>query len=173
METVLIAYTIYASALLICSTSPGNYDVRSACTHPSSKSAIDYVSIPSFLLREWIERSKNLVVFDLHADSERNAGQESFPEMLMTSMNDLRNLLKWLPPKSAVVFSCGDDIERFDAQIEDTLLQIGIEAVYFLGKNATSSDHCWEERSLSQRWATNDKRKKADAEEVSLRGDKP
>jgi hypothetical protein len=69
METVLIVYTTYASALLIWSTSRGNYDVRSACTHPSSKGAIDYVSIPSFLLRECIERSKNLVVFDLHADS--------------------------------------------------------------------------------------------------------
>jgi len=92
---------------------------------------------PQFLAPEWIERSKNLVVFDLHADSERNAGQESFPEMLMTSMNDLRNLLKWLPPESTVVFSCGDDIERFDAQIEGTLLQLGIEAVYLLDKNAT------------------------------------
>ncbi|MGB7602692.1 MAG: hypothetical protein WBM24_20485 [Candidatus Sulfotelmatobacter sp.] len=137
METVLMVYTIYASAVLIWSTSHGNNGVRAACTHPSSKSEIDYVSIPSFLLRDWIERSANLVVFDLHVDNGRNAGQESFPEMLSTSVSDLHNLLKWLPPESTVVFSCGDNIERFDAQIEEALLHLGIEAVYFLDKDAT------------------------------------
>jgi hypothetical protein len=142
METALMVYTIYASAVLIWSTSRGrnnndNNDVRAACTHPSSKSQIDYVSIPSFLLRDWIERTENLLVFDLSADSQRYANDERFPEMLVTSMSDLPNLLKWLPPESTVVFSCGDDIERFDTQIEDALLRLGIEAVYLLDKGAT------------------------------------
>ncbi len=83
-----------------------------------------------------MECSGNLIVFDLSDDSERNAAQESFPEMLVTSTSDLHNLLKWLPPESTVVFSCGDNIERFDAQIEDALLHLGIEAVYFLDKDA-------------------------------------
>jgi hypothetical protein len=136
METALMVYTIYASAVLIWSTSRGKNDVRAACTHPSSKSEIDYVSVPGFLLRDWIERSGNLIVFDLRDDSERNAAQQSFPEMLVTSTSDLHNLLKWLPPESTVVFSCGDSIERFDAQIEEALLHLGIEAVYFLDKDA-------------------------------------
>ncbi len=56
--------------------------------------------------------------------------------MLMTSMNDLRILLKWIPPRSTVVFSCcDDDVERFDAQIEDTLLELGIRAVYLLDRS--------------------------------------
>jgi hypothetical protein len=140
METALMVYTIYASAVLIWSTSRGhnnNNGVRAACNHPSSKSEIDYVAIPGFLLRDWIERSGNLVIFDLSADRQRSADDERFPEMLVTSISDLPNLLKWLPPASTVVFSCGDDIERFDTQIEDALLRLGIEAVYLLDKGAT------------------------------------
>jgi|SRR5580692_8265111 hypothetical protein len=136
METLLIVYTIYASALLIWSTSRGHKDLCPACTHPASKGRVDYVTIPIFLLREWIACSENLVVFDLHSDSERNTRQEGFPGMLMTSMNDLRILLKWIPPRSTVVFSCcDDDVERFDAQIEDTLLELGIRAVYLLDRS--------------------------------------
>jgi len=135
METVLIFYAICASALLIWSISRRNYDLRHRCTHPASRSRIDYVAIPSFSLREWIACSPNLVVFDLHSNSERNAGQENFPGMLTVSMNDLPNLLKWLPPESTVVLSCGDDIERFNAKIESTLLQLGIKAIYFLNKD--------------------------------------
>jgi hypothetical protein len=137
METLLIVYTIYASALLIWSTSRGNKDLRPAGTHPASRGRVDYVTIPTFLLREWIACAENLVVFDLHSDSERNTGQERFPGMLMTSMSDLRILLKWIPPMSTVVFFCSDDVERFDAQIEDTLLELGIGAVYLLDRSTT------------------------------------
>ncbi|HYW38469.1 MAG TPA: hypothetical protein VE957_10175 [Terriglobales bacterium] len=134
METVLIFYAICASALLIWSTSRRNYDLRHRCAPPASKSRIDYVAIPSFSLRGWIACNPNLVVFDLHSKNARSAGQESFPGMLTVSMNDLPNLLKWLPPESTVVFSCGDDLERFNAEIEGTLLQVGIKAIYFLNK---------------------------------------
>ena len=34
-----------------------------------------------------------------------------------------------------MVFSCGDDIERFDAEIEGTFLQLGIKAIYILNKD--------------------------------------
>ena len=100
METVLIFYAMCASALLIWSTSRRNYDLRYRCAHSASKSKIDYVAIPSFSLRAWIACHPNLVVFELDSKTKRKAGQESFPGMLKVSMNDLPNLLKWLPPES-------------------------------------------------------------------------
>ena len=152
METGLILYTIYASALLIWSTSRGNNHLRPLCPNPAAKVVLNndalllnydapnkdtltYVLIPGFLLNQWIACSDNLLVFDLHSPSESGAGQERFSEMLTVSMQGLRNLVTWIPPCSRVVFSCSHDFERFDAHIENKLLELGIAAVYLFDRN--------------------------------------
>lgn len=136
METVLILYAIYASAVLIWSTSHRNDDLSLKCTHPASKIGIDYIAVPSSLLNKWVACYPNLVVFRIFSDSERRARKEGCPGMLTISMNDLPALLKWFPLGSTGACVRGDDIERFDAGIEARLLQLGIEAIYFLDDGA-------------------------------------
>ena len=99
------------------------------------------------------------MIFDLHAGSERSAAQESFPGTLSISLSDLPNLLKWLPPGSTVVFSCGDGIDHLGTGIEATLLQLGIEAIYFLDESANFPESMtWDERILSKRSVTNERK---------------
>jgi len=76
------------------------------------------------------------MIFDLCINSKRNMRHGDIPGSLTVSKGDLPNLLKWLPPRSTVAFSCGDGIKRLDPQIEGTLLQLGIEAVYLLNDGA-------------------------------------
>ena len=152
METVLIVYAICASALVVWSTSRRNDDLRHRCTHPGQKSRINYVAIPDLLLHEWAKCYPDLVVFDLCTDIERNVRHEDTPGSLTVSKGDLPNLLKWLPPESRVIFSRGDGMERFDAQTESTLLQLGIEAIYFVDRIVDFPvTVTWEERSLKAR----------------------
>lgn len=136
METVLVVYAICASVLLIWSTSRRDNDFRQQGNRSASRSRTSYATIPRFLLLEWIVCDPNLIVFELDTGREGNACEETFPGMLTISMTDLPILLKWLPLNSTVVFSRGGGIERFDAQIEDTLLRLGIEAIYFLDRSA-------------------------------------
>jgi hypothetical protein len=112
-----------------------NNDVLHLNHDAANNDRITYVLIPGFLLNQWIACSDNLLVFDLHSPSESGAGQERFSEMLTVSMQGLRNLVTWIPPCSRVVFSCSHDFERFDAHIENKLLELGIAAVYLFDRN--------------------------------------
>jgi hypothetical protein len=171
MEKVLILYAICASALVIWSTLARNDGLRQRCGKPASKSTISYFAIPGFLLHEWTKCYPELVIFDVCTVSERNARHEDIPGSLTVSKSDLPNLLKWLPPNSMVVLSCGDDIERFDSQIEGALLQLGIEAIYLL-------DNCinfpltvtWDQKMFGRPSGTEQDR--PNHQEHSLRGDK-
>jgi hypothetical protein len=171
METVLILYAICASALVIWSTLSRNDSLRQRCSHPASKSRISYVAVTTFFLHEWAKCYPDLVIFDLCTDSERNARHENIPWSLTVSKADLPNLLKWLPPKSTVVLSCGDGIKHLDTQTEGALLQLGIEAIYLLDRGVNfpltvTSD----ERRAGRTAVTEESR--PNRREHSLRGDK-
>ena len=169
METVLILYVICASALLIWSTLSRDDGLLKRCGQSASKSRIDYVAIPSFLLHEWAKCYPDLVIFDVCADSERSARPEGIPGSLTVSQSDLPNLLKWLPPKSTVVLSCSDGIERFDTQAEGVLSQLGIEAVYLLDNGVNfPMTVTWDKRPFGQRSGT--EKRRPSRQEHSLRG---
>jgi hypothetical protein len=158
METVLILYVIGASALLIWSTSHRSDDLSHKCTHPAPKIGIDYIPVPSSVLREWIACYPNLVVFSVFSDSERKAEKERRPGMLTVSMNDLPSLLRCFPPGSTGAFVRGDDIERFDTQIEAKLLQLGIEAIYLLDDDVNCAPSVTSEKDLSLRSARGERK---------------
>ena len=136
MEAVLILYAICASAVLIFLTLP-----RERPPHRTGPQApyglIKYVVIPSSSFHEWAHSHPNLMIFDLQAHRERSASHESIPEPLQVSPRDLSGLLKWLPPESTVVVSCGDAAERLDAKSESTLFRLGIDVIFVLDRSVT------------------------------------
>jgi hypothetical protein len=171
METVLILYAICASALVIWSTLSRNDRLRQRCSHPASKSRIHYVAIPSFLLHEWEKCYPDLVIFDLRTDNDKKAWHEDIAGSLTVSKSDLPNLLKWLPPKSTVVLSCGDGIEHFHTQTEGALLQLGIETIYLLDRGVNFPlTVTWDERRVGRTAAT--EKSRSNRQKHSLRGDK-
>lgn len=131
METALMVYVLCASALLVYSTLPHGYpDPKAGQLTP--RGTVDYVVISGVLLREWAAYCPNLMIFDLHRDSERNSRHEHIPGALAISADDFRHLVKWLPPGSRIVFSGAGFKQHLDAQTEGILFQLGIEAIYFV-----------------------------------------
>ncbi len=148
METILILYAVCASALLICSTSRRDANLHKSCG--CAQRAINYVAIPGFVLHELAERHPDLVIFEMCTDGERNARRMVNPGALTVAEDELPHLLKWLPPRSTVVFSYGGGIRRFDAHIEATLLLLGIEVIYVLDDGVSFPlTITWEQRPLA------------------------
>ena len=136
-----------------------------------SKSTINYVAIPSFLLQEWAKCYPELLIFDVCTDPERNTRYEDIPGSLTVSKGELPNPLKWLPPNSMVILSCGDGIERFDTETEGALLQLGIEAIYLLDNGVYFPlTVTWDQKPFGQPSGTEERR--PNRQEHSLRGDK-
>jgi hypothetical protein len=127
----LIVYVILATVLVIWSRLPTR-----ARLHTSTylKKRIDYVVIPSFLLSEWVACYPDLLIFELRTDDKTEAQDESVPGSLPVASGELPHLLKWLPPHSTVVFADGNGRRRLAAEVEETLLQVGIDTVYLLDR---------------------------------------
>ena len=145
METLFIVYAVWASAVIIGSTFLDE-DPRRRPGGQTLRCGVEYVAIPSLVLREWAAFYPNLLVFDFHLGHERSGRHEGISGWLTISMSNLPSLLKWLPPKSVLVVCCREVIECFDAQIEEILLQLGVGIVYFLDESAGSTlNHCSKE----------------------------
>jgi hypothetical protein len=150
METILILYAIGASALVIWSTLRSDGGIRQRTCQPTPRSTVCYIAIPNFLLHEWTKCYSDLVIFDLCPDSTRRTRRQNIPGSIRVVKDELPNLLKWLPPKSTVVFSGDDSIRPLGAQIESTLLQLGIEAIYLLDDGVRFPlTVTWERRPLA------------------------
>ena len=111
------------------------------------------------------------MIFDVCTDPERNTRYEDIPGSLTVSKGELPNPLKWLPPNSMVILSCGDGIERFDTETEGALLQLGIEAIYLLDNGVYFPlTVTWDQKPFGQPSGTEERR--PNHQEHSLRGDK-
>jgi hypothetical protein len=140
MLVVLVLYSIWASAVLVWSTL---LDEARMLNHQMSRGGVEYVAIPDHSFLELMERHQHLMIFDLHADPRASGWSELISYWLALSVVDLPRVLKWLPPRSTVVFCCRHAAEQLDTRINTILLQLGIGTVYFLDDGQTfRPNHC-------------------------------
>jgi hypothetical protein len=132
MRELLIIYVVYcicASAALVGSTL---LDKGRGLAEQQSQRRIKYVPISDFLLLRWAAHDPNFVIFDVPGDRGTPERDEFESYWLPTAINDLPNLVKWVPHASRVVLCCRDATKQLDGQTETTLARLGIGTVYFL-----------------------------------------
>ena len=127
MELLLILYSVFAGSLLIWCTLLEPKPVKPKC-------ALHYVVISGLLLNEWRRARSDLVVIDLrdHATNIDAGALNVLPAQL-------DGLLRWIPPKTTLVFCGVREAELCRGAIKPTLLRVGIHEVYVVEGNTASS----------------------------------
>lgn len=127
MELLLILYSIFASSVLIWCTLLEPQQVE-------AKQVVRYVEISSRLFNDWRQARSDLVVIDL-----RDRARNIIGGALNVLPGQLDGLLRWIPPKTTLVFCGIREAEHCRDEIQATLLQVGIDVVYVVSGNAGSS----------------------------------
>ena len=139
---LLVGYAVCASAVLVWSTL---HEERVDSGHRVPRLMVRRVGISDYLLMEWAEHVPDLVILDVHVDHGIAEWDEFASHWLPIRPYDLRNLLKWLPPTSMVVFCCREATEQLDAQSETALVRAGIGTIYFLDASVVfQANHCFD-----------------------------
>lgn len=128
MELMLILYCIFASSVLIWCTLLEPKPAK-------PKQAVHYVVISPLLLNDWTRTRADVVAIDLRRGQTGNIIEEA----LNVLPSQLDGLLRWIPPKTRLVFSGMRETELCRDQIEPTLVRVGINAVYVVDGTAGSS----------------------------------
>jgi rhodanese-related sulfurtransferase len=115
-----------ATAVILCSVCVSAFMIW--C---SLQTNLTYVVISERLLHKWEIERENLIVIDIRPRAPKWA-HGSIPDSLQASEHELASLLRWIPPKSTVVFCPGTHVGRFDREIEEALFRAAIDSVYLL-----------------------------------------
>lgn len=127
MGLLLILYCIFAISVLIWCTLLEPEPVR-------PNQAVHYVVISPALLNDWRRTRSDVVAIDLS-----NQARNIIAEALKIRPNQLSGLLRWIPPKTTLVFCGMREGELCCDQIEPTLVRAGINVVYVVNGSAGSS----------------------------------
>jgi hypothetical protein len=120
METIFLIYMLYAVVILIWSSlSPSDFVLR-------------HLVISVALLKEGAVLGKNPIVIELHAIQPESRRVADIPGSLVVSRAELSSLIRWTPPGATLVFYEHGKGRRLDPKVEQTLLELGISAVYWL-----------------------------------------
>lgn len=132
--SICVVYSVFASAVLVVCTLLNR---RRQAEPLGLARSLEYVPISESVLLGWARKCSNLVIFDLHAWDlhprlSSKAREEFAACYLPISVEDLPGILRWLPPRTRVMFFCRCAAEHWDFRTESELLRLGIETVYFL-----------------------------------------
>lgn len=127
--SICVVYSVFASAVLVGCTLLDRW--HRPQTLGLSRS-IECVAISECLLLEWTRKCSNIVIFDLHAQPRSRPRAEFADCYLPIAIEDLRGILRWLPPGTRVIFCCRCAAEHWSFRTESELLRLGIGIVYFL-----------------------------------------
>ena len=127
MTTVLTAYVVYASAILIW------------CSCLASDVPIHYVAISSGFLKEWLARQSGVIVIELHTNRTSPEAKRGIPGALVVNTRELKTLVRWLPPASTVAICDCEGLRRLGESVEQALAEASIEYVYWLDAAATQT----------------------------------
>lgn len=101
---------------------------------------IRYVKVSRELLCKWKLCRPNVITINLQAGGLEAGRLACDSEDLVVTREGLAGLLRWIPPRSIVVFCCGGELCELDAQIQDILCCAEIETVYFLGRTSSTRE---------------------------------
>lgn len=118
---VLIVYAICAAAIVIC------------LLIPKARFPINYVRISRETLVDLRERRDDLVVIEL-----RGTRNGTSPEALTVRPNQLKGLLRWLPPKTMLILCSAREVAQCRCQIENELARAAINLVCVLDDGTDS-----------------------------------
>jgi hypothetical protein len=119
VETVLVIYVLYAAVILIWSSS----------IHGDTE--LHYLVISTALLKEGIFLGANALVIELCPAQPRVRPAASIPGALVVSRAEFGCLARWTPPGATLVFCDFSDGNRLDPRVEQMLLELDIDAVYW------------------------------------------
>jgi rhodanese-related sulfurtransferase len=133
METLLTVWYVFAFGVLIWnSLLQADDDLLPRGSDRTPKPRLDYIVISPALLSEWEAHQSNLILIDLRAKTDPGREGDAIAGSLSILVAALATQLRWIPPATRLVFYDQDQVGRFDAAVEATLLGAGINAVYFL-----------------------------------------
>lgn len=89
--------------------------------------------ISPWWLRSYKRRLTNLIVIELH-----NTGRDVHTEALTVPLAQINGLLRWIPPQTTLVLGGRREFDLCRAEIEQTLLEAGIEVVYIVDEDLGS-----------------------------------
>lgn len=113
MGLVLIFYGIFATTVLVF------------CTISRVGSRALYIGISMEQLKELVRKREDLVVVDL-----RGTGHGTISDALRVPVEELKGFLRWMPPRSTLVFCGWNEAALCREEIERSLLRLGIDIVY-------------------------------------------
>ncbi len=123
MQTLFILYLLYAIVTLIWASAR------------RSRAELRHVVISQDWLNEKVARKTNSIVIELHPEERKALAAPTIPGSLLISRTELVRLVRWTPPHTFLVFKEQGEGRRFDSNVEQTLLDLGIGAVYWLNTN--------------------------------------
>ncbi len=123
MQTLFILYVLYAIVTLIWTSAR------------RSRAELRHVVISHDWLNERAALKTNSIVIELHSEERSSAAAATIPGSLLVSRAELVRLVSWTPPGSILVFKEQGEGRRLDSNVERTLLDLGIGAVYWLNKS--------------------------------------
>jgi hypothetical protein len=130
VETVLLLYVLYAAVILIWSSS----------SEPDTQ--LRYLVISTALLKEGIFLGANSLVFELCPAQPRVRPAACIPGALVVSRAELGGLVRWTPPAATLVFCDFAEGSRLDLRVEQMLLELDINAVYWANMKWEYSAKC-------------------------------
>ncbi len=123
MQTLFFLYLLYAIVTLIWSS------VR------RSRAELRHFVISRDSLNEQAALKRNSIVIELHSEERNSTAAPTIPGSLLISRTELARLVRWTPPGSILVFKEQGEGRRLYSNVERTLLDLGIGAVYWLAKS--------------------------------------
>jgi len=136
METFLVVYTICAVLILIWSTLR---DDPASAGGLSRTGELQYIVTSGEFFSRFLINRPDLIVMDLRWSLATEAPDEAMPFLVRVSTDEIRQLVKWLPPATTLVFLSGHGLKVLDAGIESILRELRINPVYLLDCRDASS----------------------------------
>jgi hypothetical protein len=120
METIFVIYVLYASVVLIWSSLT------------QSREGLRHIIISPALLKEGGVLAADPIVIELRPALPGLRPGAGIPGALVVSSAELSSLVHWTPPGATLVFCEHGEGCHLDPKVEQTLLELGISAVYWL-----------------------------------------